>query len=377
MNIHLISTRILLLFALLILARRLTAQAQTNSDDPKIVIGTKKQLHSEILQEDRPYWVSLPESYGDKKYPDQTYPVVYLLDGGKNFHSYTGLQKELSDGPYASIPEMIVVAIPNTNRTRDLTPTKISGMNHQFDNAKKMFADSGGNQAFLSFISKELRPHIQKNYRTNGYTMLIGHSFGGLTVINTLLNHTDLFDAYIAIDPSLWWDNQVMLQQADSLLKEKTFNNQSFYFSLAAPPANRDKKIDMQASNKGFKKLLEGHDPHGLRWQWKFYEDENHGTVPIPTEYDGLRYIFEGYQTQVRQIMKNPENLVPKFDSLSTKLGHRFIPSAPYLDWMGDFCLKNGTTENAITFFELYQKWYPNSDDAIQKLEKARADTTR
>lgn len=362
------------LFALLVLITSFGVQAQTN-DDKKIVIGTKYQLHSDTLQEDRPYWVSLPKSYGNKKYQEQTYPVVYLLDGGKNFHSYTGLQKELSDGPYSSIPEMIVVAIPNTNRTRDLTPTKISGMGHEFDNAKKMFADSGGNEKFLSFISQELMPLIQKNYRTNGYNIFIGHSFGGLTVINALLNHPDLFNTYIAIDPSLWWDDQVMLQQADSLLENKTFNKRSLYFSLAAPPAHEDKETNMEEGNKGFKKLLEKYRPEGLRWQWKFYAHEDHGTIPIPTEYDGLRYIFNGYQTQVRQIMKNPEKLIPKFDSLSTKLGHRFIPMAPYLDWMGDFCLKNGTKENAISFFELYHKWYPNSNIANRKLKEAQADT--
>ena len=101
-------------------------------------------------------------------------------------------------------PEMIVVGITNTNRDKDLKPT-ITNLDGVVD------LNSGGGGNFMNFIENELIPHIDSIYPTAPYRIFSGHSLGGLTVINTLLNNTQLFNAYIAIDPSLWWNNQTLL----------------------------------------------------------------------------------------------------------------------------------------------------------------------
>lgn len=150
------------------------------------------KIISKVLNEERTYNGYLPEHYNDKNFPNQKYPVIYLLDGEKYFHVVSGLVKNLSNGYYPQILERIVVAVKNTNRSRDLTPTKV---NLPYENV--------GGDHFELFLQNELIPTISKNYRTLDYKILIGHSFGGLFVINTLLNNSELFNVYVAIDPSL------------------------------------------------------------------------------------------------------------------------------------------------------------------------------
>ena len=187
----------LLLIALLTLSLPpLTAQ-QTNP----VVIGAIDTLHSQILNEQRIIWIHVPTSAQSVK---KKYPVVYLLDGDWNFTSVVGMIDLLSSVNGNNFwPEMIVVGILNTDRKRDLTPTHVASRLWIDDDFARSF---GGGEAFMSFIEKELIPHIDSLYPTNPYRMLIGHSLGGLTVINALVHHNNLFNSYVAIEPSMWWD---------------------------------------------------------------------------------------------------------------------------------------------------------------------------
>ena len=154
--------RVTLALLLTLLALPVSAQ-QENQD---IKIGEKFSLRSQILDEERPYWVCFPASYNDSI---QRYPVLYLLDGDAHFQSASGVVQFMSAGPNNNfqIPELIIVAIPNTNRDRDLTPThsKIS-----WDGKEAAFLEtSGGGNTFLQFIRDELFPWIESTYRTLPY----------------------------------------------------------------------------------------------------------------------------------------------------------------------------------------------------------------
>jgi len=179
-----------------------------NSND--IVFGKIDSLNSKILNEQRKIWVHVPEDSSEKK----NYPVVYLLDGDDHFYSVVGMLRQMSSKYKNEIcPKMIVVGIPNKSRTsrlRDLTPTK--GKPDRWVDSD-MIANSGGGENFMSFIEKELMPYINSNYPTQSYKMLIGHSFGGLTVMNTLMHRPKLFDSYVAIDPSMWWNDKKLLNE--------------------------------------------------------------------------------------------------------------------------------------------------------------------
>ncbi len=149
-----------------------TAQSET------ISIGTKISMKSEFLHEERSVWVSLPEGYD--QYTQTAYPVIYVLDAENNFNYLSSVYHYLSKEPFGVLPQAILVAIANTNRTRDLTPSKASKDMNFAGKKQTMFTESGGNETFMKFITNELYPYMEKNYRSNGYKVLVGHSFGGL-----------------------------------------------------------------------------------------------------------------------------------------------------------------------------------------------------
>lgn len=335
-----------------------------------ITIGSKHHIFSKALNEERKFWIYLPPDYNNKKFAPAKYPVVYLLDAENNFHSYTGIQQSLAKGPYSMIPQMIVVGICNTNRTLDLTPTE-SNRDAFYDKSKKFFRQSGGNKNFITFLETELRPYIDSNYRTSGYNILNGHSFGGLTAVNILLHHTTLFNAYTIIDPSLWWDNEILIKKADSIFNKKDFENRSIYVAMANKISiPQDTTTDMARGIRKFEKLLE-RKPKNLRWAFKYYENEDHGTIPIPAEYDGLRFIFKEHSVQVKEAIQNPSLLEKHYVNLSKDTGFTFLPSESYLDWMGNFCLEREKPNSAISFFQLAKAYYPNSSNVYLSIGKA------
>ncbi|MBA6153131.1 alpha/beta hydrolase [Gelidibacter maritimus] len=256
-----------------------------NQQGNLLVLGRSHKVYSNILNENRTYYIYLPEGYGDNT--EKKYAVVYLLDANINFHSYTGIQHMLSRGRMGRgiVPEMIVVGIVNTNRIRDFTPTRAKKLPEKFRSNNKMLEDGGGLEKFLSFIKKELRPIINKSYNTNGNNTLIGHSLGGLATVYTLMHHPKLFSHYLAIDPSFWWDDEMILRIAPEKLKNSDFSNTKFFFTSA----NHNNKMDGAVT---LKSLLEDVAPKGLFWDYKYYENENHGSVIIPSEYDGLKFLF-------------------------------------------------------------------------------------
>jgi hypothetical protein len=204
------------------------------------MIGKVDSLSSGILGEMRPYLVYTPPSYNDTTATPQHYPVLYILDGDAHFHSVTGLIQILGTGVNGTyvVPEMIVVAIPNTDRMRDMTPTNTE---IGFDGKPQPgFRTSGGMPAFLRFIESELIPRVESQYRTMPYRIFVGHSLGGITTLNAIYTMPQTFHAYVAIDPSLSWDQQTMLRRAkeyfrspDSQEKRSTSRRPSDSSSMA------------------------------------------------------------------------------------------------------------------------------------------------
>nr|WP_295870611.1 alpha/beta hydrolase-fold protein [uncultured Chitinophaga sp.] len=329
-----------------------------------VTIGKKYSLPSAVMGESREYWVYLPPGYDDTTYAPARYPVVYLLDGDANFHSFTGIQEILAQGPYASIPQMIVVGILNTDRTRDLTPSP-AGRKAYYDPKATLYANSGGNDRFITFLQQELRPRIDSAYRTCGYNILQGHSFGGLTAVNLLLHHTSLFNAYIIIDPSLWWDQQLMLRQADSILPRKDFSGANAYVAMAHKVVvPQDTATDHPMAIRAFAAQLQRLQPRGLRWQFHYYPDDDHGTVPLPAAFDALKFIFSGHQVHVKQAVQDPSLITQHYAALSAKLGFPFKPTERYLDWLGNYCVRIGRKDQAAAIFRMAAEMYPQSRHA-------------
>ncbi|MDR2235086.1 MAG: prolyl oligopeptidase family serine peptidase [Chryseobacterium sp.] len=328
----------------------------------KISIGEKQTVFSEILNEKREIWIHLPKTYNDSSINPARYPVIYLLDGEINFEYYTGMSDFLARPPYADIPECIVVGIRNTERTRDLTPTK-SGKKSPVNPDVILFGDSGGSENFVKFIQEELKPFINKNYRTQNYSVLVGHSFGGLFAVNVLLTHPEYFNAYVANDPSLWWDNKILISKTKEYLeKNKKFPVQKFLYVSQADNEEQNKNwnSDMTDAIQEFKGIVEQNGT--LNYQHHFFENEVHGTVSYPGNYDALRFIFKGFRTDVKKLAKDPQALETEYKKFSEKMGTEFIPSETYLNVILKFMKTNGFKEPENYFINLKSRLYSKPD---------------
>lgn len=134
--------------------------------------------------------VYLPNNYESS---EAAYPVLYLLDARTRFHHTTGSVASLAR--IVHIPEMIVVAVVNTQRTRDLTPPWKS--EEKPEDRASVIEAGGDADNFLRFLGEELVPHVDSSYRTNSFRILVGHSFGGLFAVHAFVSEPDLFDAFL------------------------------------------------------------------------------------------------------------------------------------------------------------------------------------
>ena len=363
-------------FICLLSAAALKAQTVKNN---QIVLGVVDSVHSKILNETRKLWIYTPTGVDTSVFSKEHYPVIYLLDGDKNFAAVSGIVQYLSEAWNNTMcPKMIIVAIPtNANRLRDLTPTNIP--------EDKM---SGGGEKFTEFIESELFPHIDSTYSTTPCRILIGHSLGGLMVINTLINHPQMFNGYIAVDPSMWWDNTKLLNQARQVLKDKSYAGKSLYIGIAnTMPVGMDTlqvRKDTLGTTKHIRAILTLKDIaqrdsalDGLNFDYKYYKDDEHVSVPLITEYDALRFFFRLYNIPASEILSsingkaNPDivrQIEVNYNTLSKKMGCKILPSEFNINFYGNFLLRNHKPELALPFFEYNARNYPQSHNVYVSL---------
>lgn len=247
-------------------------------------------IHSGVLNEERKVYVHCPKV--DSADTSKRFPVLYVMDADNHFTLLAQYADYLARPDVSAMPGMIVVGIPNTKRTRDLTPTN-SLINYDGEPDSISYRESGGNADFLRFIATELTPLIDSKYKTTPYRIFAGHSFGGLSSLNCLLTNPDLFDAYIAVSPSLWWDNEHLLKRTDAQLKSGSSLPKSFFFSdgnEGGPGSSFHKGLLKLEAILAKKKLK------GFTYRYKHYPTETHMTEPIVAYFDALRFIFEDWE---------------------------------------------------------------------------------
>jgi len=347
--------------------------AQPNS---KIILGNIDSIQSKILNEQRKIWVYVPDEDQSGTYAKQKYPVVYLLDGDAHFYSVVGMIQQLSSVNGNTIcPKMIVVGIPNTDRTRDLTPTHVDADPPYMDSASSK--TSGGGEHFISFIEKELMPHIDSLYPTAPYRMLIGHSFGGLTAMNTFIHHTKLFNSYVVIDPSMWWDGLKLLKEAKQDLAAKKYDGVSLFLGIANTMDDgmdtMKVKKDTSSNSKHIRSILalsnylSSNKQNGLKFKYKYYNDDNHGSVPLITEYDALHFIFDFYNLKLnfKDFFDPKKRLDTMIDNhykyVSQKFGYTVNAPEDFVNGMGYQFLNLKQYDKAEGFFKMNVANYPGS----------------
>lgn len=324
-----------------------------------ITIGKEYTLNAPSLAEERTIQVYLPSSYHDNTISAQHYPVIYLLDGESNFNYLTTFVDKLSKYPYPAIPEMIVVGIKNTNRTRDLTPTTPNPSDLNDAQRSKIQGESGGNEMFFQFIDQTLVPYVNDTYRTNGYNILIGHSFGGITALNYLLQHGNNFQSYIVHDPSIWWDNQWMLRQYKTN-STKVFDHKQLFLTQVGEKENNSNLKAHYQGIQDFNNLMTQTPFEGLKYTYKQYEDEDHGSIPLKGNLDGLRAVFEGYQFNFKTLDQDFALLEKHYAKVSKTLNFEFVPNEAYLKMLMAYFTKNGNIETANKISNYAQSFYFN-----------------
>ena len=362
---------IILLLAFCLLATLTFTQGKVEKEN--IVIGKIDSVQSNILGENRKIWVYVPDGAANSK---ERFPVVYVLDGDGHFSSVVGMTQQLSTiNGNMMCPKMIIVGIPNTDRTRDLTPTHIDADPPFMDST--FSKTSGGGENFIAFMEKELIPHIETKYPVAPYKMIIGHSFGGLAVMQTFVHHNDLFNSYICIDPSMWWDKEKLLKQTQKVLAEKKFEGKSLYLGIAntLDDGLDIKKVqkDTSQETKHIRSILKLHaafeknKKNGLKYRGKYYADDTHGSTPLITEYDALRFFFDFFPLKhgMKDFMDSTGTLAIKYQNhfaqLSKKMGYTIKPDEMEINYMGYDFLGRKMYKTAERLFKLNVENYPES----------------
>ncbi|WP_297337872.1 alpha/beta hydrolase-fold protein [Algoriphagus sp.] len=328
----------------------------------QILIGTKHSIESTRLNEDREYWVNLPDSYHLAESAHKTYPILILLDGHLHFRSITGIVNYMSADAYGSrtIPEMIVVGIRSRDRERDYTPDKIVTVRAN---------NTGGGNRFLGFLEEELIPELDRTYRTAPYRILFGHSLGGLLATHAFMKEKTLFNAFIAVDPSFGtWDAGTMDKKLDSMT-EQSFSR---YIYLAT--ANWGKRnLRNRDRHVRFYESLNNKSPSDLRAKWEYFEREDHNSVPITAFHNGISTLFEGYGLSFREV-HNLAQLTEHFQAISEKLSYTFPPPESLVNQLGYSLLRSNDPDDltkALEFFILNVTNYPNSPNSYDSLGEA------
>ncbi|WP_444670963.1 alpha/beta hydrolase [Flavobacterium columnare] len=266
----------------------LIAQAQKNTStltSKSFHLGIVDEIASGVLNEKRILNIYLPQGYNKQ----ERYPVIYVLDGSadEDFIHIAGLVQYFTFPWIERIPKSIVVGIANTDRKRDFTSTP----NQQI--VKDRYPTSGGSEKFIAFIENELQPYISKNYTTTNDKTIIGQSLGGLLATEILFKKPHLFDQYIIISPSLWWNDGELLKLNPDVLNENFQQNKSIYIGVGKERLGPifDNHVMEVDANLLFDKIKYGKSKT-VKVVFDYLPEEDHATVTHPAVFNAFKLLY-------------------------------------------------------------------------------------
>jgi hypothetical protein len=269
----------ILLFAFLLLNQLSFAQHELPIiSEEALTIGQTLTIESAVLEEERVLNVYLPLSYSTDSL--KNYPVIYLLDGSldEDFIHIAGLVQFGSFEWIDIVPESIVVGISNVDRQRDFTYPS------QNERDLEELPTSGGSANFISFIEEELQPLIHAKYRTTSSSTIIGQSLGGLLATQILFEKPDLFDHYIIVSPSLWWDDESLLQQEPT-----AYTSEKSIFI-----ANGKEGEQMERTGRALFDKLDEQKGSNVHLYYGYFTEQDHGDVLHLAVYQAFEEVFGG-----------------------------------------------------------------------------------
>lgn len=259
-----------------ILAAASPVEAQ--SEPTPIVIGQSYALPSAVLGATREINVWLPPGYAES---GRSYPVLYLLDGGttwQDFHHISGLaQLGTVNG---TTRDIILIGIASVDRRNELAlPTENPELIARYPT-------HGQSERFRRFIADEVQPFVGSRFRTNGETALMGESLAGLFVVETFLKEPQMFDAWVAVSPSLWWDGGRLAQQSGAHLRDHSNDARTLILTMGNEGAEAQALMETLTAN------LREHASPGLTWTFQPRPDETHATIYHGAALDAVRRLY-------------------------------------------------------------------------------------
>jgi len=320
-----------------------------SENNAEIIAGGERiTLHSKVLKEDRVILISVPDNYDNT---DMKFPVLYVLDGNTHFRHAVGATDYLAR--YGLAPGIIVVAITNVDRNRDLSPVHVDNI-----------PTSGGAERFHKFIVKELMPNIEKNYRTTDYNILMGHSFGGTFAGYSLVEHPDAFDAYIAVSPFLQYADNYVVNEAKQKLKSEYDSPKSFFMTVGDEPDYYDALDEFSA-------LMQRQSYSAINFLYIQMPGENHITTPYLTLFNGLRFTFSDWVLPNKTFQQGLLAIEEHYDNLSKKYDYKIEVPENTINLLGYNYLQAGETLTAIKVFQENVSRFPGSANVYDSLGEA------
>lgn len=334
------TTKIILILMILV------GIGQSQELTSNILLGQSMAIDSKHLGETREVFIYTPEGYAAS---DDKYPVLYVLDGETHFFTSSALANFYATNQ--QIPELIVVAIPNVpgNRNRNFTP--LGNINRP---------NLGGAEKFIAFMREELMPTINDYYRTHDFNLLFGHSLTGMFSIYTLLDHTDMFNAFLTASPYVMWDDNYVVEQASKKVPESDFNDKSLFITIGDEPNYYEQLENLT-------KLFKDNET-GLKWEYKKYSDNDHASIPVTTLVAGLGFVFSDWPLDQEIAMNGLNGIQELLDNRLQKYGIKTKLNEAVVNVIGYQLLQADEIDKAIEIFEYNVDKFPNSSNVYDSL---------
>lgn len=264
-----------------------TSKPKITDASKPVILGFTDEIQSKELGEKRILNIYLPDGYNTN---DTTrYPVIYLLDGSidEDFIHISGLVQFNSFEWVDQVPKSIVVGIATIDRRRDFTfPTTI-------EKDQKRFPTSGHSDKFIAFIEKELQPFIDKQYKTTDSKTIIGQSLGGLLETEILFKKPNLFNKYVIISPSLWWNNGSLLNQDAIIFQQSFIQPTDIYIAVGKEgltPTEIPRVMEVDANLLA--ERIKASKNKNIKVHFEYFPEENHATILHPAVAKSFRALY-------------------------------------------------------------------------------------
>lgn len=271
------------------------------------------KINSTIKAGTQTLFVHIPVSY--EKNTSKRYPVIYILDPEERFAHTLIAQEFLASYGNSIVPECIVVGIQSTDRYYDFSPKTAEEWS-----LPGFIKKAGGSELFRKYIANEVVTFIDKKYRTAPFRVLLGHSMGGLFALETMINDNTLFNAYITLDPSTFWNNGEIVNQFKAKLEQIPAGNSCRFF-MADGLAPLSMELKLEPHHDRFEQFLKSTKPDNIHFELVGLRGESHNEMPYQGTYLGLKSVFYDYRIAMPWTLTDAQ-IEDYYKDLSVKYGY-------------------------------------------------------